>query len=92
MTAPSAEVRTAVGRGPLVVCSAHFGVRRACCSPCQGSSLRSVGRESKSQRYEEVVTVRQPEKEAAKVSVGLILVLVVVLLAMVGMAVLAYTR
>jgi hypothetical protein len=57
-----------------------------------GVSLRSVGRESKSQTYEEVVTVRQPEKEAAKVSVGLILVLAVVLLAMVGMAVLAYTR
>lgn len=39
-----------------------------------------------------MVTLRQPEKEAAKVSVGLILVLAVVLLAMVGMAVLAYTR
>jgi hypothetical protein len=36
--------------------------------------------------------VRQPEKQAAKVSVGLTLVLVVVLLAMIGMAVLANTR
>ena len=36
--------------------------------------------------------MRQPEKQAAKVSVGLILVLVVVLLAMIGMAVLANTR
>jgi hypothetical protein len=36
--------------------------------------------------------VRQPDKQAAKVSVGLILVLVVVLLAMVAMAVLANTR
>ena len=36
--------------------------------------------------------MRPPEKQAAKVSLGLILVLVVVLLAMVGMAVLANTR
>jgi len=36
--------------------------------------------------------VRQTEKQAAKVSVGLILVLVVVLLAMIAMAVLAYLR
>jgi hypothetical protein len=36
--------------------------------------------------------VRQPEKQAAKVSVGLVLVLVVVLLAMAGMAALAYLR
>jgi hypothetical protein len=36
--------------------------------------------------------VRPPEKQAAKVSVGLILVLVVVLLAMAGMAALAYVR
>jgi len=39
-----------------------------------------------------VVTVRQPEKEAAKVSVGVVLLHAEVLLAMVGMAVLAYTR
>jgi hypothetical protein len=43
-------------------------------------------------RYEEVDAVRQPEKEAARVSVGLVVVLVVVLLAMAGIAVLAYTR
>jgi hypothetical protein len=36
--------------------------------------------------------VRQPDKQAAKVSMGLILVLVLVLLAMVAMAVLANTR
>ena len=36
--------------------------------------------------------MRPPEKQAAKVSVGLILVLVVVLLAMAGMAALAYVR
>jgi flagellar basal body-associated protein FliL len=39
-----------------------------------------------------VDAVRPPEKQAAKVSVGLILVLVVVLLAMAGMAALAYVR
>jgi hypothetical protein len=50
------------------------------------------GEETRSLRREEVDAVRQPEKQAAKVSVGLILVLVVVLLAMVGMAVLANTR
>lgn len=55
-------------------------------------SFWPVGRGVQALRYEEVVAVRQQEKEAAKVSVGLILVLVVVLLAMVGMAVLAFTR
>ena len=88
---PIAEVRAGCRPGaPRVVCSEHSGTPNSLFALPRPASF---GRgEARSLRCEEVVAVRQPEKEAAKVSVGLILVLVVVLLAMVGMAVLAYTR
>ena len=68
-----------------------FGVRRNALFALPPSVLEG-GAGTTPLRYEEVDAVRPPEKQAAKVSVGLILVLVVVLLAMAGMATLAYAR